>query len=262
MGSTPEYSAAEELPSEDFRIAAIRTTMQLGRICSPTWPSLMRSARSGVWLAPPGGGRVMRRMAVIGWAAIVVAMTSAGLGRVVGHFATPDEPTPEREAFHFWFLMISVMVMFGSLLVGIFLPKWMTRRAVLRRSERLGASAVPDAAKRTIVSVENAHTFEKLKITPEDFAVLMMDPSNRRIRLAGLRCIYDIDAQDVTRLYTVSSTQSTAAAIEFKLGETTLALSLNDNRLFDALKQHFGQTSCSLYSRLSDVLRLNEPSLT
>ncbi|MFT3784701.1 MAG: hypothetical protein QM770_00855 [Tepidisphaeraceae bacterium] len=75
------------------------------------------------------------------------------------------------------------------------------------------------------------------------------------MRIAGLRCIYDIAATDVDAVYLVAgSIGENASAVRFRIGQVYLALSLKQTSVLDTFKAKFGARSPGLHKRIQEAL--------
>jgi hypothetical protein len=85
--------------------------------------------------------------------------------------------------------------------------------------------------------VEDSSTFNRLKLTPEDLAWVGFDSSGRRVIIEGLLYRYWIYAADVLELREVQTMWASGVRIRFRVGETTLAITLQMDSIWYELRK-------------------------
>jgi hypothetical protein len=132
------------------------------------------------------------------------------------------------------------------------LQRRFTRRRIGQRYDDLVAlGATPKW-----VSVEEAVSFHKFKLVPEDAAFVAFDPPARTVIVEGIRHRYWIRGDDVLSVGQLPGGASTATAIAFQVGDAQLAIALQSNSLWHELKkQTLGAKRDPLLLQIQETLR-------
>lgn len=85
--------------------------------------------------------------------------------------------------------------------------------------------------------VEDASTFTKMKLAPEDLAYMAFDSAGRRLILEGLVYRYVIHADDVLFLGEVPGANTTGVQITFRVGEVAIAITLQMDSVWHELRR-------------------------
>jgi hypothetical protein len=103
--------------------------------------------------------------------------------------------------------------------------------------------------------VEDASTFTKMKLAPEDLAYMAFDSAGRRLILEGLLYRYVIHADDVLFLGEVPGATTTGVQITFRVGEVAIAITLQ----MDSVWHEFRRQALPFFPGQNPLLR---PMLT
>ena len=126
-------------------------------------------------------------------------------------------------------------------------------RKVVREcvAQRLGA--VPEKALR--VNLENASTYDQMKVVPEDAGLLLLHPDTRCLQIEGITHRYLIYAADVADITMATGSESRSVRIVYRIGDTLLGITIVPDAIskqvwsgltgsmgtfFDAVKQCIG----------------------
>jgi hypothetical protein len=126
-------------------------------------------------------------------------------------------------------------------------------RKVVREcvAQRLGA--VPEKALR--VNLENASTYDQMKVVPEDAGLLLLHPDTRCLQIEGITHRYLIHAADVADITMATGSESRSVRIVYRIGDTLLGITIVPDAIskqvwsgltgsmgtfFDAVKQCIG----------------------
>jgi hypothetical protein len=123
----------------------------------------------------------------------------------------------------------------GILLANVFLVRRAVRRGIGQRFatvERQSTLRPP-----LCVGVEDAHTFTKMKIVPEDLAWIAFDSASRRLILEGLIFRYIVQAADVIRVGQVAGTTATGIQIVFRVGTAAIGITLQYDSVWHEFKK-------------------------
>jgi hypothetical protein len=123
----------------------------------------------------------------------------------------------------------------GLLLLSPFLARRAVRRALGERFDRLCRQST--LRPPVCIGVEDALTFTKIKIAPEDFAWIAFDLTGRRLVLEGLLFRYVIQAADVISADQVSGSMSTGVQIVFRVGTVVVGVTLQYDSFWHELKK-------------------------
>jgi len=109
------------------------------------------------------------------------------------------------------------------------------------------------------VSIENALTFSKMKVVPEDLALLWIDPQLHCVRLEGLSHRYIIYATDVVSLSVRRGPAQSTTSVTYRIGPTELSLTLSEiqGNVLEIYKQSFGLAS-RMHPKLVEALTAPE----
>lgn len=143
------------------------------------------------------------------------------------------------------------------MLVALFCATNMQKPLLGRRLARRPGSLLDgwERLPSRILRLENAKTYHKQKLSPEDVCLCVFDAPNRRILLEGVSYRYLIRADDVATLWPLQSGDKISIQIDYRIGEEALSVVLAaDNPLshvfhgvfahrpFRALVRRFGET--------------------
>ena len=216
---------------DDFREAAERESvalvgedilvppLDLGlSLCHPV-PDPPSRARSALYLT---GG-------------LVVGIAGFGAGPLI---LVSGASQPGNAAANDWVLLTLGMCCtlggLAALFGGIFLSRGWVRRQL---GERGQPQSFPDGtkAKPYRIEIEDAATFEKLKLQPEDQGHLFLDPARHAVLIEGLSHRYTIFCEDLVAMIQVFANGSLGVRIIYYVGDATLDMTVSQS---GSLKHH------------------------
>ncbi|MCA9122527.1 MAG: hypothetical protein H6822_03300 [Planctomycetaceae bacterium] len=128
-----------------------------------------------------------------------------------------------------------------------------SRRRLGERYEAVWALGSP--IKPLGVSVEDADTFSKMKLVPEDLAWIGFDLSRRMLLIEGLRYRYLIHSADVINIEQVAGPTATGVAITYFVGSASLRIALQyDSVKHELRRQTIGAKHDPLLKPITDTL--------
>jgi hypothetical protein len=136
-------------------------------------------------------------------------------------------------------VLIAVGLLLGVLLFSGVSIEWRDRK-VRRLVSARGVELTP---RIRCIRIENALTYNSLKVVPEDLAMVCVDPARHCVRLEGLSHRYIIYAADVTHLAVRRMPGQCSTAITYRIGAMQLALTLAESQsnVFELLLQAVGR---------------------
>lgn len=177
----------------------------------------------------------------------------AGIGGIAGGAVIASfqpEPIPAG-----W-LTAAFCCSVGGILLLLSNP-FFQRRFVRRRLGRRYEELISDGSYSSLVCVgiEDADTFHRLKVVPEDLGYLALDPSRGSLVIEGVRFRYRILGKDVRRIEQVSGGNQTGTAIEYAVGNGILRIAVQYESVWHEFKrQTAGVQSDALIARISEAL--------
>lgn len=139
----------------------------------------------------------------------------------------------------------------GCFFAGAFLP----RRLLRTHLQRTVGDFWADATLSPIhVNIENARTYQKLKLLPEDLGILLLHPATHCVQIEALSYRYLIYAADVTRLERFKTREQEAVFLSYRIGSEILELAIIPDSLNAAFKRKLLIGDSGLFARLQIVL--------
>jgi len=242
-----------ELPDDaavDFREGAVRESMRLveaNRGLIPEDRSLCLPATDSDPDALRRYGLGVLTLFVVGLACII----GGGLLTLVAARLIREN----RELA--WLAAITIVVPAAGFVLllsqGLYQRRF-TRRQIGARYESLVAAG--GGSKPICVSLEEAISFHRFKIAPEDVAFVAFDPPGRRVVIEGVRHRYWIHSDDVLSVGQLPGGGSTATAIAYSIGDAQLAIALQRTSIWhEVKKQTMGAKRDPLLRVIQDTLR-------
>jgi hypothetical protein len=193
----------------------------------------------GVSLVVPLGAEGVRTLRWIGWMVLLrLVLGIGGLAAGAGLAAAHERLTKQWQFPEELTLAIALTCSLGGIGVMLLSPYFMrraTRRAI---GERFGLVQRLSTGRRPLCTgVEDARTFTKLKIVPEDLAWIAFDPPGRRLILEGILFRYVIHAADVLFVGQVAGATTTGMQITFRVGRVVFAVTLQLDSVWHELKK-------------------------
>ncbi|MEX2114700.1 MAG: hypothetical protein WD845_16025 [Pirellulales bacterium] len=128
-----------------------------------------------------------------------------------------------------------------------------TRRHLGQRFDEL--LALPHDGRPKLVSIENAHSFSKLKIVPEDMGYLVLDASTRTLTIEGVMHRYVIRGEDVLEIEQQRGGNTTATTVTYAVGRAELSIALTQASIgHEVKKQTIGAKRDPLLESLQAAL--------
>lgn len=166
----------------------------------------------------------------------------------------------EREDFvggeTFWLTLagISSLTGFVCLLIPATLTGVFLRKFLGMRFERIKSPV--DYAEALYVELEDAATFDKLKVASEDAGYLGLDRVNRRLVIEGVICRYVIRGEDVESIRIRASQGPGGVEIAFRIDEQTrLRIVVSKFHAWSEVwRQLTGKTRSPLLSKINETL--------
>jgi hypothetical protein len=219
----------------DFREAAVEESIRLLAESGGGRPM----EDLGVSLVLPVGPEGVRTLRWIGRMVLVRLVSGIG-GLVLGALlaAAQESLTKQWNVPEALSLTVAATCSLGGILVLLLNPYFMrraTRRALGERYEtvqRLSMGRSPLCA-----GVEDAQTFKKMKIVPEDLAWIAFDPRGKRLILEGVLFRYVIHASDVLFVGQVAGATTTGMQITFRVGRVVFAVTLQLDSIWHEFKK-------------------------
>jgi hypothetical protein len=142
---------------------------------------------------------------------------------------------------------------FGLLMTASRVARNFARRGIGERYDAVWAIGSPIKPKG--VSVEDASTFEKFKLVPEDAAWIGFDVARRMLLIEGIRFRYVIRASDLVNLEQLAAPTATATAITYRVGPAVLRIALQyDSLRHELRKQLLGARHDALMKPITETL--------
>lgn len=228
------YAPPAAPPQLDFREAAVLESLRLleanpGRLPDELPMSLVLPAdESGpAWLRYIGRMTLLRL--VLGIAGLVMgAVLAAVSGPVQRNTGVPAEAV----------ITLAAPCSIGGIaimLANSLLVRRAVRRAIGERFDRVQRQSVLRSP--LCVGVEDARTFTKMKIAPEDFAWAAFDSAGRRLILEGLIFRYVIHAADVVSVTQAAGATATGVQIVFRVAGAMTGITLQFDSVWHEFKK-------------------------
>lgn len=218
----------------DFRNAAVEESL---RIVARSGGRPIEDLGVSLVLPTEGSGAATLRW--IGWstlARLVLGILGVVFGGLLGVLSDHMlEQLPLNQAEVLW---IGVSCVVGGLL--LLLLNGMFTRATVRRGigDRYARVWQFNTTHRPLCSgVEDARTFQKIKLLPEDLAWIAFDAAGKRLILEGLLYRYVIHAGDVLLASEVQGPTSTGVQIVFRVGEVVIGITLQMDSVWYELRR-------------------------
>lgn len=161
---------------------------------------------------------------VAGTAGLAGGIATAALARAAWH---PAELTVVGIA--------AAVVGLSLLLSQSFFQARFMRAQIGDRYENLAAMA--HEGKMLNVSIEDAATFHRLKIMPDDCGPLALEPPGGRLVIEGVQCRYFIRGEDIVNVQEILGGHVVAPAITYLVGNARLSLSVQCVGIVNELRQ-------------------------
>jgi hypothetical protein len=241
-----------ELPDDaaiDFREAAVRESMRMvecNRGLVPENCSLCLPVTDSDPDAMRGYGLGVLAIFVVGLLCIVGG----------GVFALVAAKLIQDHAERSWLAVIPLVVPaagFALLLSqGVYQRRFARRQIGARYENLLTLGGQP---KPVCVGLEEAVSFHRFKLTPDDVAFVACDPIGRRVIIEGVRHRYWIQGDDVLSVGQLPGGSSTATAIAYAVGAAQLAIALQQTSIWHEFKkQTIGAKRDPLLRVIQDTL--------
>jgi len=137
------------------------------------------------------------------------------------------------------------------LLSNVFFQRRLVRRQIGSRYDELAAWDSPGL---WCVGIEDASTFHRMKIVPEDMGYLALDPSRALMVIEGIRFRYIIFGKDVSGIRQVAGATNSATGIEYSIGKGRLRIAVEYVSIWREMKRTFGASRDALIDRIRATL--------
>lgn len=243
---SPKERPSNSIDAEDFRDDAVRESQRLIG-SQPVPPQDQSYILSAPDFQPSS-------LALIGRVTLCILVVGIGGIAAGGGLAMMAEKL-EGDYFE---LIIALGVLIAVAGIGVLISatsiiRWTVRRQLGSRYDELLFSA--GGKKLLCVNIEDAATFSKMKLTPEDMGYLLIDQERRMLLIEGIRFRYRIHGRDAVHIAQIMGSTQTGAAVTVKIGSITVRLALQHDSIRHELKRQSGVTSkdCIL-ERIQDAL--------
>ena len=187
---------------------------------------------------------------------LVVGFTGIGAGTLILAIGGSQ---PGNAAANDWVsLTLGMCCTLGGLAAlfgGVFVSRGWVRRQL---GERGQPQSLPDGtkAKPHRIGIEDAATFEKMKLHPEDEGHLFLDPARHAVLIEGLSHRYTIFREDLVAMIQVFANGSLGVRIIYYVGDATLDMTVSqvDSFKHQLRAQTIGAKTAPLLSELRAVL--------
>lgn len=243
----------ESIDVSDFRAEAIQASQRFCR--AGTDADLLTIGRS-LCIPVPGAtkndlfrpGLISLTALIIGFAGLIGgALLATGAQDGSGTATGPDTAR----------LTIAALCSIGGIatfFVGIFLASRWVWKTLDTRIDTLMHRPWTIPPRR--VNLEDARTFQKIKLRPEDMGIAFFDTERRRILIEGIRCRYVVLADDIEDFETVKAPGSVGSILAVNIDGAVLRIVLqqDSNLRFELRRQTIGGGTHPLHRDLEETL--------
>jgi hypothetical protein len=185
--------------------------------------------------------------------AVLFRLVAGFAGIAAGAIIAALQPEPDLSDW----LPVALCCSVGGILLLLsnpFLQRWFVRRQVGRRYEELLSGGYSSSI--LCVGIEDANTFHRFKLFPEDLGYLALHPASGSVVIEGVRFRYLILGEDVRSVEQVSGGPTTATVIEYAVGNVILRIALQYDSIWHEFKrQTVGTRADPLIARIREALR-------
>jgi hypothetical protein len=237
----------------DFREAAVEESI---RLLSQADGRAIQDL--GLSLVVPIGPEGLTTLRAVGRGVLVrFVLGISGIAAGAGLAATNEWLTKHWQIPDTATLTVAMFCSVGGIILLLLNPYFVrraTRHAIGERYElvcRLSTGRAPLCS-----GLEDAHTFTKLKIVPEELVWIAFDPQRKRLILEGVLCRYVIHAADVLYVGQVAGAATSGMQITFRVGRIVFAVTLQmDSVWHEFKKQTIGVTEDPLLKPILAAFR-------
>ena len=144
------------------------------------------------------------------------------------------------------------------LLSNVFFQRRLVRRQIGSRYDYI--ASWDSSPGPFCVGIEDASTFHRMKVFPEDYGYLALDPSRALMVIEGIRYRYIIFGKDVSGIRQIAGATNSATAIEYAIGKGRLRIAVEYVSIWHEMKRTFGISRDALIERIRATLDPDEPS--
>jgi hypothetical protein len=253
-----EHTANSTESQDDFRAAAaVESERLLTDLQRDTSNRLADPIEAGISYCLPvlGLGRdAMKRFALASVLALVCGLGGLIVGALIG--AKPEILGGGRDDW--WIIAIAVafsVTGIASLLSSSVVQRWLVRRSV---RARIGEVRRFDGPAPINVGIEDSRTYSKMKVVPEDLAVIVLHPENRCLQIEGVCYRYLVYADDVVAADQLTIPQGQACRLHYAVGEEVVSLALVPISPLTEFKRQTVGGQLSLVKAVLQTLDLSE----
>lgn len=131
--------------------------------------------------------------------------------------------------------------------------RFVRRQLAMRYDDLVSRAAY---GKPLCVGVENADTFSKMKIVPEELGFLVLDPARCMLTVEGILHRYIVFGKDVLDVKQVRGAKSSATVVEYAIGETSLKIAIQYDSIWHEFKRQTIGAKDPLIARIRETLGL------
>jgi len=195
----------------------------------------------------PDLSRLRRTIKAFAGACLVVGLSGLATGAIIilapkGGIAADKSSVPAIAA---GCTIAGMLAMF----LPTFIERWIVRRYLLQNEE--GPTSGPDH-KGIHVALENAHTYQKVKILAEDVGLIYIHPEASYVRISGLSYDYIIQSKDVAGFSLHPNGKS--VLLSYLVGKERLDLVIVPRSLLAELRRQTLGSSQSLFEKIQQAL--------
>lgn len=210
----------------DFRSEAVEASKQVlaAKRIRLDEPDLTK-AQTSVCVPAAGDPQALRRTVIVrSMLLLVLGFGGLTAGAVIAKFVVKlDSPGSKQISPMLIVAMCCSICGIASMCSAV----WVQKQTVRRYLERIGAiRQTVSPSEMIFVSIEDAHSYQKPKLVPEDVAALHLDAERRMISAEGFSHRYVIRAQDVLAAQLANTRASQGVRLDVAIGDTDTVLSL------------------------------------
>jgi hypothetical protein len=138
------------------------------------------------------------------------------------------------------------------LLSNVFFQRRLVRRQIGSRYDDI--ASWDSSPGPFCVGIEDASTFHRMKVFPEDYGYLALDPSRALMVIEGIRYRYIVFGKDVSGIHQIAGATNTATAIEYAIGKGRLRIAVEYVSIWHEIKRTFGASQDALIVRIRATL--------
>lgn len=212
--------------AHDFRSEAVQVSKQIlaAKRIRLDEPDLTK-AQMSVCVPAAGDPQALRRTVIVRLLLLLVLGFSGLIaGAVIAKFVVKLDDAGSKQISPMLIVAVCCTICgIASMCSAV----WVQKQTVRRYLERVGAiRPTLSPAELIFVSIEDAQSYQKPKLVPEDVAALHLDSERRMISAEGFSHRYVVCAQDVLAAKLANTRGSQGVRLDIAIGGTDTVLSL------------------------------------